>query len=131
LKPILPFRLPRFYVFIIVLVVLFTALNLFILGFGRNLFVYFQAIWSWSGILLMALIGSMIIGMFLSYRLLAYREFTPFEREMMEMRLEVAECRQMLNEMKERLEGQSPEVHSGREGEGGADGVDARKEEGG
>lgn len=107
MKPILPFRLPRLFVFIIVLVVLFTALNLLILGYGRNLFVYFQAIWSWSGILLMALVGSMLIGMLVSYRILAYREFTPFEREMMEMRLEVDECRQMLAEIRERLDGRS------------------------
>lgn len=128
MKPILPFRLPRFYVFIIVLVVLFTALNLFILGFGRNLFVYFQAIWSWSGILLMALIGSMIIGMFLSYRILAYREFTPFEREMMEMRLEVTEIREMLTDMRDRLEGSAPRGSGGRGDDEGPSGAGTKED---
>lgn len=104
MKPALQFQLPRLYVFIIVIAILFSALNIIILFYGRNLFLYFQAIWSWAGILLIALMGAMIIGMFLSYRMLAFREFTPFEREMMEMRLEVDQCRDLLTEIKERLD---------------------------
>jgi hypothetical protein len=103
-KPSLRLRLPRLYVFILVMAIIFSALNILILFYGRNLFIYFQAIWSWSGVLLMSLIGAMLIGMFLSYRLLAYREFTPFERDMMEMRIEVAECKDMLAQIGVRLE---------------------------
>jgi hypothetical protein len=69
--------------------ILFSALNILILFYGQNLFIYFQAIWSWAGVLLFSMIGAMVIGMFLAYRLVAYREFTPFERDMMEMRVEV------------------------------------------
>jgi cytochrome c biogenesis protein CcdA len=104
MKPALQFQLPRLYVFIIVIAILFSVLNVVVLFYGRNLFLYFQAIWSWAGILLIALLGAMIIGMFLSYRMLAFREFTPFEREMMEMRLEVDECRELLSQIKERLQ---------------------------
>jgi hypothetical protein len=95
-KPMLNTRLPRLYVFIIIMVALFSALNVLILFYGRNLFIYYSAIWSWSIILLLALTGTMLIGMALSHRLFTYREFTPFERDMMEMRLEVAECKEML-----------------------------------
>ncbi len=104
MKPSLEFRLPRLYVFILVMAIIFSAFNILILFYGRNLFIYFQALWSWSGVLLMALIGAMLIGMILSYRLLAYREFTPFERDMMEMRVEVSECKEMLAGINARLE---------------------------
>ncbi len=104
MKPSLEFRLPRLYVFILVMAIIFSAFNILILFYGRNLFIYFQAIWSWSGVLLLALIGAMLIGMFLSFRLLAYREFTPFERDMMEMRVEVGECKEMLVGINARLE---------------------------
>ena len=103
MKPLLPFRLPRLYVSIIVYAILFSALNIFILFYGKNLFIYFQAIWSWAGILLMAMIGAMLIGMVLTYRILSIREFTPFEREMMEMRVEVGELKVVVTELRDRL----------------------------
>ena len=104
MKPSLEFKLPRLFVLIMVMAILFSALNIVILFYGRNLFIYFQAIWSWAGVLLLSLIGAMLIGMFLAYRLLAFREFTPFEREMMEMRLEVDECRALLADIHGRIE---------------------------
>ncbi len=96
MKPSFKVRLPRLYVFIIIMAILFSALNILILFYGQNLFIYFQAIWSWAGVLLFSMIGAMVIGMFLAYRLLAYREFTPFEKDMMEMRVEVDECMKMI-----------------------------------
>ena len=103
MKPDFPHNLPRLYISILVYAVLFTVLNIFILFYGKNLFLYFNSIWSWAGVLLMAMIGSMLIGMLISYRLVAFREFTPFEKTMMEMRLEVTECKQMLTEVREHL----------------------------
>jgi type VI protein secretion system component VasK len=107
-KPALPFRLPRLFVFFMVLIVLFTLLNVAILFFGKNLFLWFQAIWSWALILLVALMGAMLIGMFISYRVLAMREFTPFEREMMEMRLEVSDMKDSLAEIRSRIGADNP-----------------------
>ena len=104
MKPSLEFRLPRLYVFIIIMAILFSALNILILFYGQNLFIYFQAIWSWAGVLLFSMIGAMVIGMFLAYRLVAYREFTPFERDMMEMRVEVGEYKEILVGIIERLD---------------------------
>lgn len=104
MKPMVDFRLPRLYVFILVIVALFSVLNLAILFYGQNLFLYYSAIWSWSGILLLALVGAMLIGMLISHRLFVYREFTPFEKDMMEMRVEVAECREILAAIKDRLD---------------------------
>lgn len=125
MKPILPIRLPRLYVSILIYAILFTALNILIIIYGRNLFIYFQAIWSWAGILLMAMIGAMLIGMVVSYRVLAYREFTPFEREMMEMRVEVGELREMLADIQGRLPHANPGGGDGpSEGEEGDEGPD-------
>lgn len=123
MKPSLEFKLPRLFVFIMVLAIIFSALNVLILFYARNLFIYFQAIWSWAGVLLLSLIGAMLIGMFLAYRLLAFREFTPFEREMMEMRLEVDECRNLLVNIQGRIEaveGDCPpsEPETGEAGDG-------------
>ena len=96
MKPILESRLPRLYVFIILMVAMFSFLNVAILFYGRNLFIYYSAIWTWSIILLMALAGAMLIGMAISHRLFTFREFTPFEKDMMEMRVEVDECMKMI-----------------------------------
>ena len=41
MKPSLEFRLPRLYVFIIIMAILFSALNVLILFYGQNLFIYF------------------------------------------------------------------------------------------
>lgn len=115
MKPIFETRLPRLYVFIIIMVALFSLLNVAILFFGRNLFIYYSAIWSWSIILLVALAGAMLIGMALSHRLFTYREFTPFEKDMMEMRLEVAECKEMLSEINAKLNGDGEDGGPGQD----------------
>ncbi len=119
MKPSLEFRLPRLYVFIIIMAILFSALNVLILFYGQNLFIYFQAIWSWAGVLLFSMIGAMVIGMFLAYRLVAYREFTPFERDMMEMRVEVGEYKELLAGIIERLDAMDvSEAHQEKAQEG-------------
>ena len=96
MKPILESHLPRLYVFIILMVAMFSILNVAILFYGSNLFIYYTAIWTWSIILLMALAGAMLIGMAISHRLFTFREFTPFEMDMMELRVEVDECKEMI-----------------------------------
>jgi hypothetical protein len=109
------------------MIALFSALNVAILFFGRNLFIYYSAIWSWSIILLVALAGAMLIGMAISYRLFTYREFTPFEKDMMEMRLEVAECREMLSAIQAKVEGRDAPSSGGQDdsdGDVGGDGKD-------
>ena len=104
MKPMLELRLPRLYVFIIVMIALFSILNVAILFYGRNLFIYYSAIWSWSIILLVALAGAMLIGMAISHRLFTYREFTPFEKDMMEMRVEVDECKRMITAIHDHIQ---------------------------
>ena len=126
MKPAIPLGIPRLYITIMAYAVIFTVLNIFIFYYGRNLFIYFNAIWAWAGILFLAMVGAMLIGMIISYR---FREFTPFEKAMMEMNLEVSECKRMLAEVREHLgivepdEGEAPpekpsDGKTGDDGEG-------------
>ncbi|UCE37177.1 MAG: hypothetical protein JSW00_17135 [Thermoplasmata archaeon] len=48
-----------------------------------------MAIVTWVALILMALIGAIFIGMFLSHRILSIGGFTPFEEEMLKMREEI------------------------------------------
>jgi small-conductance mechanosensitive channel len=109
MKPMMKTHLPRLYIFLIIVIALFSTLNILIVFYGRGLFIYFQAIWSWSAILLLSLVGAMLIGMFVSYRILAFREFTPFEKDMMEMRVEVSQLKEMLTQIRDRLDGEGVE----------------------
>lgn len=104
MRPAATVRLPRLYMFVILIVVLFSAVNLFVLYYGKNAIIAVQAIDAWVGVILLGLIGSMLIGMYIAYRLLAMRSFTPFEREMMEMRVDVADMKRSLEEVRERLD---------------------------
>jgi len=104
MKPATTVRLPRFYTFVILIVVLFSAVNIIVLYYGRNVMLAIQAIDTWVGVMLLALIGSMFIGMYIAYRLLAMRAFSPFEREMMEMRVDVADMKRSVEEVRARLD---------------------------
>lgn len=48
-----------------------------------------MAIVTWVALILMALIGAIFIGMFLSHRILSIGGFTPFEEEMLKMREDI------------------------------------------
>jgi hypothetical protein len=53
---------------------------------------------------IVALIGAIFIGIYISARLLSPRGFTPFEEEMLRMRAEVQEIREDLGELARRLQ---------------------------
>jgi len=48
---------------------------------------------------LLAVVGAIFIGLYLSHRLLTPRGFTPYEQEMLRMRTEVREMRALLEEI--------------------------------
>ena len=48
-----------------------------------------MAIVTWIALILMALIGAIFFGMFLSHRILSIGGFTPFEEEMLKMREDI------------------------------------------
>ncbi|MCI4322594.1 MAG: hypothetical protein L3K03_00980 [Thermoplasmata archaeon] len=71
------------------------------------------------GILLvtiLALVGAVFVGFYLSSRIYSTRSFTPFEEEMLHMRTEVSELRE---ELKELLAARDPPTPPSKPGGGG------------
>jgi cytochrome c biogenesis protein CcdA len=97
-------QLPRLYVFIVLITVAFASITAVALMIGRNIILYIFDLWAWVGVILIGLTGAILIGMYISYRFLAMRSFTPFEKEMMEMRVEVGELKRTAEEIKARLD---------------------------
>jgi len=62
---------------------------------------------------IVALIGAIFIGIYMSTRLLGPRTFTPFEEEMLRMRGELHELSQAIDDLSARMVG--PEREQGRE----------------
>jgi len=97
-------QIPRLYIVVILIAVVFTVVNLAILSFGNSVILWISGIYAWVGVILLALIGSLLIGMYISFRVMALRSFTPFEKEMMEMRVEVSELKRTAEGIRARLD---------------------------
>ena len=104
MRPTLHIQIPRLYIFVILIAVVFTVVNLAILSYGSSVILWISGIYAWVGVILLALIGSLLIGMYISYRVLALRSFTPFEKEMMEMRVEVSELKRTAEEIRAKFD---------------------------
>lgn len=59
---------------------------------------------------IVALVGAIFIGIYVSQRLLSPRGFSPFEEEMLKMRAEVTEIRRQMQELANRTSGVSRPV---------------------
>lgn len=51
---------------------------------------------------ILAIIGAVFIGMFISHRVFSSRQFTTFEEEMLKMKSDVNEMKQMIEELKDK-----------------------------
>ncbi len=51
---------------------------------------------------ILAVIGAIFIGMFISHRVFSSRQFTTFEEEMLKMKSDVNEMKEMIEELKEK-----------------------------
>ena len=123
MRPTLHIQIPRLYIFVILIAVVFTVVNLAILSYGTSVILWISGIYAWVGVILLALIGSLLIGMYISYRFLSMRSFTPFEKEMMEMRVEVTELKRTTEEIRAKLDampGCEPPARSAPGKEGGS-----------
>lgn len=100
-------------------------------GALSTLFLLAQQIAGWVFIIVVAIVGALLLGMFISHRLLTHGGFTPFEEEMMRMRKEVQASLKHSEKMREevsllrvdvaRLRRQSRGGVERQEGEGEAD----------
>lgn len=52
-------------------------------------------------ITVLAIIGAVFLGIFISHRIFSVRDFTPFEKEMLSMKEDVEEIREQVRELKE------------------------------
>jgi len=68
---------------------------------------FFLIIFSLVVIAILAIIGAVFVGIFVSHRILSAQGFTPFEREMLEMREDVKKIRERLDLIEQKLVGQS------------------------
>ena len=104
MKPALRVSMPRLYVFTIIITVIFASVTAVALLIGKNIVTYLFNLWAWVGFFLIGLIGAILIGMYVSYRFLSMRSFTPFEKEMMEMRVEVSDLKRTTEEIRAKLD---------------------------
>jgi len=84
---------PKTYLLAIVVVmvfVLFLGLSYANIIEEQDLFWVMQEfIFRWSFTIVFAIIGGILVGMILAYRILSVNQFTPFEKSMLEMRSEI------------------------------------------
>jgi len=72
-------------------------------GLINSLFFLAQWIASWIMIIVIAIVGALLLGMFISHRLITHGGFTPFEEEMMRMRKDVQQQLTHTEKMREEV----------------------------
>ncbi len=97
---------PKTYLFaigILLAVVLFLALGHFsimaVQDYQAIYFAMLEFIVSWSIIIIFAIMGGVLFGMFLGHRILAVNQFTPFEKEMLEMRSDIRTIKERFDDL--------------------------------
>jgi len=63
---------------------------------------FFLIIFSLVVIAILAIIGAVFVGIFVSHRIISAQGFTPFEREMLEMREDVKQIKEKVDGMQQR-----------------------------
>jgi predicted membrane protein len=86
------------WIILLSIILLFFSL-FFYEGITDVFFFVRMAILTWIALILMALIGAIFIGMFLSHRILSIAGFTPFEEEMLKMREEIKAIHKKLDSL--------------------------------
>jgi len=66
---------------------------------------FFTFVFALAVIVVLAIIGAVFVGIFVSHRILSSQTFTPFEVEMLKMRDEVKQILQKVAELEKRFEG--------------------------
>lgn len=107
-KPNLPLRrrVPKAFLVVVALLALWAALialpylspNLV-----NTLFFAGQNFAGWVFLAVFAIVGAVLVGMFLSHRLLSHGGFTPFEEEMLRMRKDVQQSLTHAEKMREEV----------------------------
>jgi hypothetical protein len=99
-------RLPKTFVVVVGLFAFWLAIVGLVAvnpGALNTLFFLAQQIAGWVFIIVVAIVGALLLGMFISHRLLTHGGFTPFEEEMMRMRKEVQQSLKHSEKMREEV----------------------------
>jgi len=94
-------KIPKsFVLWVILLCIIAFLFSIFLYPDIYDVFVYVRtAIVGWIILIVLALIGAIFIGMFLSHRILTVGTFTPFEEEMLKMREDIIEINRKLDSL--------------------------------
>ena len=103
----LKFRIPPiYYLIVITLIIIMGWIIVISLGWVTvdNILVDFIGFISMLVVIFMlAVLGAVFLGMFISHKILSSKGFTPFEREMMEMREDIAKMSDKIANIEQRL----------------------------
>ncbi len=107
-KPNLPLRrrVPKTFIVVVALFTFWfaiTALAVVFPGALNTLYFLAQQIAGWVFVIVVAVVGALLLGMFISHRLLTHGGFTPFEEEMMRMRKDVQQSLGHTEKMREEV----------------------------
>ena len=81
-----------------------------IVDVGSDALVMAAFITGWVGVLVFAILGAFLLGMYASHRILSLGDITPFEEEMLRMKEEVVAIRHELKLMRKGISGLEAEV---------------------
>ncbi|HID71248.1 MAG TPA: hypothetical protein EYP29_00700 [Thermoplasmata archaeon] len=88
-----------FAISVILGVIVFIALAYFrILKYQEIYFTMSSTLVAWGLNILFAIVGGILFGMLLGYRILSVNKFTPFEKAMLEMRAEIKAMKEKFDE---------------------------------
>ncbi len=94
-------------VIVLILVVVWGSMLAGLIRLADIVLNFFLIIFSLVVIAILAIIGAVFVGIFVSHRILSAQGFTPFEREMLEMREDVKKIRDRLEETGQKVGEQS------------------------
>ncbi len=99
--------IPKTYLIIIIILTLISAFIcsvIFELVEIGNVFEWIKwFIFSAFFVIVLALIGAIFVGMYISHRILTVRGFTPFEKAMLEMKEDINKIKQKLENIEKKL----------------------------
>ena len=104
----LKYRIPLIYIFILIILI---VIAIWIVGTFSGLIPIYDILLNFVGfismlisITMLAVVGAIFLGMYLSHRILSKKGFTPFEISMMEMHEDIKELKGRIKDIEKKLD---------------------------
>jgi len=91
-------------VIVAILVIVWGSMLAGLIHLTDIVFNFFLIIFSLVVIAILAIIGAVFVGIFISHRILSAQGFTPFELEMLKMREDVKKIREQIDALEQKIE---------------------------